>query len=132
MSSKARRRPSRQELAETTDSQMEQNLVLAKYVIDAAQREMADKARQRVPALRLGAVAGVLGAMATASSYRMNLALLEKKLPPELAALVATAVYSGGAGAAALAAVRRWRGLPAPLPTETAKQVAEIIQEAAD
>ncbi len=106
--------------------------MLAKYVIDAAQREMAEKARKRVPALRMGAVAGVLGTMAVAASYRMNLALLERKLPPEAAALVATAVYSGGASAAALAAMRRWRGLPTPLPTETAKQVAEIIQEAAD
>ncbi|WP_083998626.1 phage holin family protein [Actinomadura kijaniata] len=132
MSSKARRRPSKQELAETADSPVEQNLMLAKYVIDAAQREMAEKARKRVPALRMGAVAGVLGTMAVAASYRMNLALLERKLPPEAAALVATAVYSGGASAAALAAMRRWRGLPTPLPTETAKQVAEIIQEAAD
>ncbi|QKW38540.1 phage holin family protein [Actinomadura sp. NAK00032] len=108
---------------------LEQNLVLARRVVDAAQREMAEKARQRVPALRLGAVAGVCGALATAATYRMNVLLLEKKLPPELASFVAAAVYGGGAGAAALAASRKWRGLPPPLPADTARQVVEILSD---
>jgi hypothetical protein len=109
----------------------EQNLVLARSVVDAAQREMWDKARQRIPAVRFGAVAGTLGLLATASTYRLNVLLLEKKLPPEVAALVAAAAYSGGAAGAALIAARRWRGLPPPLPTETARQVAEILADSA-
>ncbi|WP_067487993.1 phage holin family protein [Actinomadura hibisca] len=132
MSSKSRRRPSKAELAEQVDGSLEQNMALAEQVIKAAQQEMAEKARQRIPALRMGAVAGTLGALATAASYRMNMALLEKKLPPELAAMVAAAVYSGGAGAAALAAIHKWRGLPAPLPTETARQVVEVIADSKD
>jgi hypothetical protein len=28
-----------------------------------------------------------------------------------------------------VAASRKWKGLPAPLPTETARQVAEIITD---
>ncbi|MFD0537236.1 hypothetical protein ACFQY7_29320 [Actinomadura luteofluorescens] len=61
---------------------LEQNLVLARRVVEAAQEEMINKARQRVPALRLGAVAGAFGVMATAATYRMNVLLLERKLPP--------------------------------------------------
>jgi hypothetical protein len=108
---------------------LEQNLVLARRVVEAAQQEMIDKARQRIPALRLGAVAGAFGVMATAATYRMNVLLLEKKLPPELASFITAAVYGGGAGAAAMAASRKWKGLPAPLPTDTARQVVEILTD---
>ncbi|MFI0354797.1 phage holin family protein [Actinomadura sp. 9N407] len=114
------------------DESTEQKLVLARSVVDAAQREMWGKARRRIPAIRFGALAGTLGLLATASTYRLNVLLLEKKLPPEAAALVAAAAYSGGAGCAALVAARRWRGLPAPLPTETARQVAEILADSKD
>lgn len=108
---------------------VEQNIALARHVLDAAQREVWSKARRRLPAVRLAAVAGTLGVAATAATYRLNVLLLEKKLPPEVAALVATAVYGGGAGAAAVAASRRWRGHPAPLPTDTARQVTEILTD---
>lgn len=111
------------------DEPLAQNLLLARRVVEAAHQEMLEKARQRVPALRLGAVAGAFGVLATAATYRMNVLLLEKKLPPELASFVAAAVYGGGAGAAAVAASRRWKGLPAPLPAETARQVVEILTD---
>ncbi|RFS81798.1 hypothetical protein D0T12_29165 [Actinomadura spongiicola] len=116
------------EPAEIDDS-LEQNLLLVRRVIDAAQEEMAAKARQRLPALRLGVVAGAFGAMAAAATYRMNVILLEKKLPPELASFVAAAVYGSGAGAAALAASRKWKGLPAPLPSQTVRQVLETLTD---
>jgi len=112
-------------MAKPTDD----NLVLARSVAEAAQREMLAKARRRVPAVRYGAVAGTFGVLATAATYRLNLQLLERRLPPELASLVAATVYAGGAGVAWFLAARRWRGLPAPLPTETARQAAEIIAE---
>ncbi|MER6814208.1 phage holin family protein [Spirillospora sp. NPDC000708] len=115
--------------AKIKDDPVEENLALVRQVIDAAQEEMVTKARKRVPALRFGALAGALGVMATAASYRMNVQLLERKLPPELASFVAALAYGGGAGAAAMAASRKWKGLPAPLPTETARQVAEIITD---
>ncbi|RKS76893.1 putative superfamily III holin-X [Actinomadura pelletieri DSM 43383] len=116
------------EPAEIDDS-LEQNLVLVRRVIDAANEEMAAKARQRLPALRFGAVAGAFGVMAAAATYRMNVILLEKKLPPELASFVAAAVYGSGAGAAALAASRKWKGLPPPLPSQTVRQVLETIAD---
>ncbi|GAA2433883.1 hypothetical protein GCM10010191_55240 [Actinomadura vinacea] len=109
----------------------EENLALARSVVDAAQREVRGKARQRVPAMRFGAVAGTLGVFAMAATYRLNVLLLERKLPPEAAAFVAAAAYTGGAGCAAVVAARRWRGLPAPLPTETARQVVDIIGDSA-
>ncbi|MGI5326600.1 phage holin family protein [Actinomadura nitritigenes] len=115
--------------AKIKDDPVEENLALVRQVIDAAQEEMITKARKRVPALRFGALAGALGVMATAASYRMNVQLLERKLPPELASFVAALAYGGGAGAAAMAASHKWKGLPAPLPTETARQVAEIITD---
>ncbi|TDD35070.1 hypothetical protein E1287_14955 [Actinomadura sp. KC06] len=117
------------EPAEVGDDSLEQNLLLVRRVVDAAQEEMLEKARRRVPALRLGAVAGAFGVLATAATYRMNVLLLEKKLPPELASFVAAAVYGGGAGAAAMAASRKWKGLPSPLPTRTARQVVEILTD---
>ncbi|RFU36786.1 hypothetical protein DZF91_36295 [Actinomadura logoneensis] len=111
---------------------LDDNLDLVQAVVEAAQREMARKARLRVPAIRFGAVAGVLGACATAASYRATVQLLERKLPPELAALVAAAAYGGGATGAAMMAANRWRGHPAPLPTETARQVVEVIADQGD
>ncbi|MFC4911511.1 phage holin family protein [Actinomadura gamaensis] len=108
---------------------LDDNLDLAQAVMEAAQREMARKARLRLPALRFGAVASVLGACATAASYRASVQLLERKLPPELAALVAAAAYGGGATGAAILAANRWRGHPVPLPTETARQVVEVITD---
>ncbi|WP_131741738.1 phage holin family protein [Actinomadura roseirufa] len=120
---------SRSREAARANDAVEQNLALVRQIVDAAQQEMAAKARRRVPALRLGALAGTLGVFATAAVYRMNLRLLERKLPPELASFVTAVAYGGGAGAAAMAASRKWRGLPAPLPTETARQVAEILSD---
>ncbi|MFD0688252.1 phage holin family protein [Actinomadura fibrosa] len=117
------------EAARVENDQMEQNLALVRQVVEAAQEEMLAKARKRIPALRLGALAGTLGVVATAATYRMNVQLLERKLPPELASFVTALAYGGGAGAAAMAASRKWRGLPAPLPTDTARQVAEILTD---
>ncbi|GLZ13031.1 hypothetical protein Acsp04_32660 [Actinomadura sp. NBRC 104425] len=110
---------------------LDQSVAITRDVAEAAQREMWDKAQRRLPAVQMGMVAGTLGALATAASYRLSVLLLEKKLRPELAAAVAAAAYGGGAGAAAMAAVRRWRGHPVPLPTETARKVAEILADAA-
>lgn len=102
---------------------------LTQYVIDSAQQEVAAKARKSVPALKVGAVAGTLGVLATAASYRLTILLLEKVMPSEAAALTATAVYGGGAGCAAVVTVRRLRETPAPLPTDTARRLADAIAD---
>ncbi|WP_242904036.1 phage holin family protein [Actinomadura terrae] len=120
------------EVARPEDDPVAQNLALVGRVVEAAQAEMLEKAKKRLPALRLGALAGALGVMATAATYRMNVQLLERKLPPELASFVTALAYGGGAGAAAMAASRKWRGLPVPLPSDTVRQVAEILTDRED
>ncbi|GLW63459.1 hypothetical protein Arub01_17030 [Actinomadura rubrobrunea] len=110
---------------------LERSMEMTRDVAEAAQREIWEKAQRRLPAVQMGMVAGTLGALATAASYRLTLLLLEKKLPPEAAAAVAAAAYGGGAGCAAMLAARRWRGHPVPLPTETARRVAEVLADAA-
>src|SRR5690606_6701034 len=104
----------------------------ARRVVDAAQQELLDQMRQRVPALRLGAVAGALGVLATAAPYRMNVLLLQRQLPPDLASFVAAAPSGGAARAPAMPPPRRWRGRLAPLPTDTARTVVEILSGADD
>jgi hypothetical protein len=102
---------------------------LTQYVIDSAHQEMVAKAKKDVPALRMGAVAGTLGVLATAASYRLSVLLLEKVLPPGVAALAAAVAYGSGAGCVAAVAMRRWRKASAPLPTETARRFAEAVAD---
>jgi hypothetical protein len=102
---------------------------LTQYVIDSAQQEIVTKAKKGVPALRMGAVAGTFGVLAAAASYRLSVLLLEKVMPSEAAALTATVVYGSGAGCAAVVAARRWREVPAPLPTETARRFANALAD---
>lgn len=102
---------------------------ITQYVIDSANHEVAAKTKRSAPALRMGAVAGTLGALAAAASYRLSVLLLEKIMPSEAAALVATLAYGGGASCAAVVALRRLRETPVPLPVETARQVADAIAD---
>jgi hypothetical protein len=102
---------------------------LSQYVIDSAHKEMVTKAKKGAPALRMGAVAGAFGVLAAAASYRLSVLLLEKVMPSEAAALTATVAYGGGAGCAAVVAVRRWREAPAPLPTETARRFVDALAD---
>lgn len=102
---------------------------LAQNVIDSAHQEMVAKAKKNLPALKMGAVAGTLGVLAAAGSYRLSVLLLEKVLPREAAAMAATVAYGSGAGCTALIAIRRWRTAPTPLPTETARRFAEAVAD---
>lgn len=102
---------------------------LTQYVIESAQQEVATKAKEGVPALRMGVVAGTCGVLAAAASYRLSVLLLEKVMPSELAALTATVAYGTGAGCAAVAAVRRLKETPVPLPIDTARRVADAVAD---
>jgi hypothetical protein len=109
----------------------EQTQALARHEIGAAVREMWEKARQEAPTAGLLAAAGVLGLCAAASSYRLSLRLLEKRLSPVAAALVATAGYGAGAACAAMLAVRRLREMPLPVPSDTARHASQVMAGAA-
>jgi hypothetical protein len=117
-------------IAEALGDLSEQTRILVRHEIDAAQREMWEKAKDSAPAFALVATAGALGLFAAASSYRLSLRLLEKRLPPSAAAFAATVGYGAGAAWTAVLAARRIRGLPPPFPAETAKRAGKAVAEA--
>jgi hypothetical protein len=119
-------------IADALGDLSEQTRILVRHEIDAAQREMWEKAKQSAPAFALVAGAGVLGLFAAASSYRLSLRLLEKALPPAVAAFAATAGYGAGAACMGVLAARRIRELPPPFPAETAKRTGRAVAEAAE
>jgi hypothetical protein len=118
-------------IAEALGDLSEQTRVLVRGEVDAAQREMWEKAKASAPALALVVAAGALGLLAAASSYRLSLRLLEMRLSPPAAALAATAGYGAGAACAAVLAARQVRELPSLFPAQTAKQAREALAGAA-
>jgi len=102
---------------------LERSMEMTRDVAEAAQREIWEKAQRRLPAVQMGMVAGTLGALATAASYRLTLLLLEKKLPPEAAAAVARgeadgAVVACWTGTGACIAANKVPGVRAALCTD--------------
>ena len=114
-------------MAEALHDLSDQTRVLVRHEIDAALREMWDKARQGGPAAALLAASGVLGLLAAASSYRLSLRLLEKRLPPATAALAAAVVYGTAAACAAVLGAQRMRELPLPVPAETMREASAAV-----
>ena len=74
-------------IAEALGDLSEQTRILVRREIDAAQREMWEKAKESAPALALLGAAGTLGLLAAASAYRLTLRLLERRLSPASAVL---------------------------------------------
>jgi hypothetical protein len=114
-------------MADALQDLSENSRVLVRHEVNAAQREMWDKAKESAPAFGLVALAGGLGLFAAAASYRLTLRLFEKLLPPIPAAFTAAAAFGTGAAYTATLAARRLRDLPPLLPTETAQQAGETI-----
>jgi uncharacterized protein (DUF1684 family) len=117
-------------IAEALHDLSDSTAALAQREARAALREMWEKARQNGPAGGLLAAAGVLALLAAASSYRLSLRLLEKRLSPVAAALAATAGYGTAAAAAGVLGYTRLRKVPLPLPTQTARETAGAMAEA--
>lgn len=118
-----------QEVTEALGGLGEQTKALVRAELDAIRAEMWDKAKAGAPALALGGAAITFGLCAGASSYRLSLRVLERLVSPTAAAFLATVGYSGAAATAAVAAARRLRDLPPPLPTETARRTGEAAAE---
>lgn len=118
-------------VAQAVGDLSDQTRRLVRQEITIAQREIRDKAAEGAPALALAAAAGVLGLAAGASAYRLTLRLLERRLPPDVAALAAAFGYGAAAGGAAALAVARIRRLP-PLLPETASRASQAMAGAAD
>jgi hypothetical protein len=118
-------------IAEALGDLSDQTRVLVRHEVEAAQREMLEKAKASAPALALLVAAGALGLLAAASSYRLSLRLLETRLSPPAAALAATLGYGGAAACVAVLAAREMRELPPLFPAATARQAREAVTEAA-
>jgi hypothetical protein len=104
---------------------------LVRVEIDAIRREMREKALASLPAMSMLGLAAGAAIMATASSYRLSLRLLERMLPPAPAATVAVAGYGGLATVAAIAGARRMRQAPIPFPAETASATRDGVADTA-
>jgi hypothetical protein len=109
----------------------EQTRSLVRQEIDAAERELWEKALAAAPAVALGGIAAGCALLAAASAYRWSLRLLERAVSPPAAALLATVGYGAAAGVAGAAAYRRFRAAPAPLPTETAAHTVSLLHDTA-
>jgi uncharacterized membrane protein YqjE len=102
---------------------------LLQQELRAAQEELAGKARVASEGVLLLGVAVVLGAVAAGTSTMLILRILEKALPPMMAAAVATVVFATAAGviaAVGLAEVRR--ALPL-VPERALDELREEIRE---
>jgi hypothetical protein len=103
---------------------------LVRQELHRAQQELADKARQAGKGGALLGGAAVLGTMAVGTSTALVLRVLERRLSPTTAALLGTALFAGGAGALAAAALRELRAAGPLVPTETVASLREDVRAA--
>lgn len=104
---------------------------LVRRELQAARTELMDKLEANVPAVALMGAAAVLSVLSVASSHRWLVETLQKRLPPPTAALVASLSYGTAAGAAAVVGVQWFRKAPAPLPTQTARDIRQDVGDVA-
>jgi hypothetical protein len=103
---------------------------LVRRELQAARIEFLSKLGANIPALVLIGAAGVLSVLSVASTHRWILRLLEKRLPPATAALLAALGFGAAAGAAGVSGAAWLRAAPAPLPTETARDASQVAVDA--
>jgi len=97
-----------------------------------AQDELAAKGRQAGRAGALLGAAGVLGTLAVGTSSAAFVRLLEKRLSPTGAAVVATLLYAGGAAALGSAALAEFRRALPLVPEDTVASVRADVRMATD
>jgi hypothetical protein len=118
-------------IADALTQLSEETRQLVRQEIDAARDEMWDRAKQLAPGIGLMAGAGALGIFAAASAYRSCLRIVEKVLPPTLAAMFATAALGGGAAYLALRGSEKLKEAPSPVPRDSLHEAASDVHEAA-
>jgi hypothetical protein len=116
-------------IAEALGKLSEETRLLVRAEIEAAEKEVVDKARDALPGVGLVAAASVLGVFAGASAYRFALTVLEKMMGRGSASFLAVIGFGVGSVAAANAGLQRLRQAPVPLPIET---VADAGRRVAD
>lgn len=97
-----------------------------------AQDELAAKGKQAGKAGTLLGAAGVLGALAIGTSSAAFVRLLEKRLSPTGAAVVATLLYAGGAAALGNAALAEFKRALPLVPEETVAGVRADVRMATE
>lgn len=122
----------RDDMADALHNLTDQTQKLARKEIRSALLETWQKASTSAPALGLLAASGCCVLLAGASSYRLSLRLLEKRLSPVSAALAATMLYAGAAAGAAAVGIQWLRRVPLPVPARTARHAEQAVATAAE
>ena len=91
--------------------------------VASARQEMTDKALAARPGAALLGGAAVLGALATGTSAVVLVRFLDRFLPPTTSAVVATALFGGGAAVLGRAGVEQLRLVGPPVPERTIESV---------
>lgn len=120
-----------QEIAGTINELAGETRRLVRTEAKEAENEVWAKARANAPVIALFSAAGLLALLSGASLYRFTMRLLERMLPPSLAALFGAALYGAGAVALVRLGTARLDDVRAPLPTETARKTVEDVRQAA-
>lgn len=104
---------------------------LVRREVQAARSELLDRLTANGPAVALLGTSAAFGILGLASSHRFLLSLLEKRLSPPTAALVAALGYGVAAGATGVVGADRLRRAPTPLPVDTARDIRQAVGDAA-
>jgi Putative Actinobacterial Holin-X, holin superfamily III len=102
---------------------------LLQQELRAAQEELAGKARMASEGALLLGVAVVLGALAAGASTVMIMRMLERILPPTMAAAVATIIFAVPAAALATAGLAEVRRALPLVPERALDELREEIRE---
>lgn len=107
----------------------QETATLVRQEINAAKSEMLERLTKLAPGAGMLAAGGAAALLAAASAYRLSLRMLEARMSPTKAALLATAVYGAAAGALLPAAMRQIREAPMPFPAETVETTRQAVSE---
>lgn len=108
----------------------QETATLVREEINAAKTEMLDRLIKLAPGAGMLAAGGAAALFATASAYRLSLRMLEARMSPAKAALLATSIYGAAAAVLIPAALRQIKEGPAPFPAETVETTRQAVDQA--